>query len=237
MGDTCLPSEDDRISGLMALFTAAFIGMGVLCAIEVFFLIGMTFRRRSGLYFWSMIITNASELCFNISNILYLWLLKDSYPWITLTFAVVSDLGYSMFGFLILYSRLHILSASPRTLRFVLYAICAEVLFLELPMEVLLVGSTILPSSTFTPVYGIFWRIEACVYTVCDLSLSGTYIFHVRRMWSSVNDQQMRSVLRRVLFMTTFLISLDILNIILTFSLKYPILFGIQVIETLVRFM
>jgi len=228
MDNECLHSQDGEVFGAMALVTAALIGMGVLCAIEVFFLIGFTFRRRTGLYFWSMNITNAAELCFNISSILSLWVLKDSYPWITLTFSVASDLGYAFFGFLILYSRLHILSASPRTLRFVLGAIIAESLLFEVPQEVLLIGSTILPSSKFSAIYGVWWRIEACVYTACDLLLSGIYIFHVKSMWGSVANPQIRTVLKKILLMTAFLIFIDISNIVLTFAANYPVLIGIQ---------
>jgi len=220
--------DNDKVSGAMALVTAALIGMGFLCAIEVFIMIGITFRRRTGLYFWSMIITNAAQLCVNISSMLKFWVLVDSCLWIPLTLDVASELCYSLFGFLILYSRLHILSASQRTLRFVLGVIVAEVLIVEITQEVLYAGSTLLPLSNFASTYNIWWRLEVCVYTACDLSLSGIYIFHANSMWSSAENQRQYSVLKHILFLMAFLILIDISNIVLTFTINSPVLVGIQ---------
>jgi hypothetical protein len=236
MGLTCHPGKDEMISGNDALATAAFTAMGLLCGLEMLALVGDRFRRWSGLYFWSLIIATLAIISVNISNILYYWVLKDSCPGITLLFEVPGYLLYVPFEFLILYSRLHLVQTGGKTKRFVLAAIFIEWVVVEVPLAVLTIGATLAPESSFNTTYISRGKAEWIIYLAIDFVLSGVYIFQIRNTWGSDSDPKMRSVLRQVAVMTTFILLIDAIYIILWFKLSSTISVGLDVSMYLLKF-
>jgi hypothetical protein len=230
MGIQCHPGPEDQISGNRALATAAFTGMGILCGIEMLFFIGTTFRVRSGLYFWSLLLATLAQISVNISNILYFWVLKNSCAAITTMFSVPAYLIYVTFEFLVLYSRLHLLQTNHKRMRFALWAIIGEVALVEVPMAILYIGTLVDPASLFVPIYNYWWRVESIIYTLLDLGLSTLYIVQIRSLWNKDSDKELGGVLKHIVYMTIFLILIDLANTILGFTTDYSIILGVGVI-------
>lgn len=234
MGLSCAPKGEDLVLGYMALATAAFLGMGLLCGFEMLLLIWYTFRRRSGLYYWSLVLAATSELVVNISSILYYWTFRNSCPGIVAILSIPGTLGYVLFEYLILYSRLRLVQTTNKVMRFLLAIICLEVLLVEVPLAIILLGSTVRPVSFFTPLYHTMWQAEAIVYTVVDIILSLTYIIQIRRFWGKDSSPEIRSILRDIIVMTIFVVGFDITNAVLVFIVPvFPIMYGLQVCPTL----
>jgi hypothetical protein len=210
-------AEDEVISGTYALLAAAFLGMSFLCLFQMLFFIGTMFRRKSGLYFWSILITTVSELSLNFSAILYFWVLKDSLPGVTLLFEAPAYIGYVLFEFLVLYSRLHLLSASQRTLRTVLSLIVVEVIVVEVPMSILLVYTVLNSSVRAHSIYRVWYEAESVIYVALDIFLSSLYIWHVWKMWGTDKSHVQRRVLRHVILMGILLIFIDICYLVVAF--------------------
>jgi hypothetical protein len=188
----------------------SFTSMGILCGIDMIVLIAITFQRRSGLYFWSLLMATVFQLCFNISALLRFWVLFERSYWLYWIFFVPGYVLFPLFEYLVLYSRLSLLAASSRTLRWVLTAALVEVIFFELPTVVIIVGAKQLPGSGFLTAFDIWWRVEAVAYIVTDLSLCAVYIFHVKRMWGTDADEKTKSVLKHILCLAIFLMLTDI---------------------------
>jgi hypothetical protein len=222
-------AEDEVISGTHSLLAAAFLGMSFLCLFQMLFFIGTVFRRKSGLYFWSILITTVSELSLNFSAVLYFWILKFSSPGITLLFSAPAYIGYVLFEFLVLYSRLHLLSASQRTLRIVLWLIIIEVTVVEVPMSILLVYTTLNSSVGAHSVYRIWYEAESVIYVALDIFLSSLYIWHVWKMWGIDKSRVQRRVLRHVILMGIFLISIDICYLAVAFTVDNNLSLAITV--------
>jgi hypothetical protein len=238
MGRVCAPSGDDIISGNVALTTAAFLGMGLLCSVEMLFLILYTFRRRSGLYFWSLVLANISEISVNISSILYYWVLRDSCPGIVAIFSIPGAFFYVVFEFLILYSRLQLVQVSKRTSRTLLAIICAEAALVELPVAIISLGAAVKPLSNFASWYHIMWQTEAVIYAVVDIILSATYVVQIKRFWGKDSSVDVRSILRDVIVMTLFVVGFDVVNAVLVFiNPLFPIMYGLEVRATLQIFL
>jgi hypothetical protein len=229
MGLTCHPGDDELISGGHALATAGLLATGLFCGLEMLVLIGSTFRRWSGLYFWSLVIATLCIISVNISNILYYWVLKDSCPGITLLFEVPGYLFYVPFEFLILYSRLHLVQTGEKTMRSILYIIAVEWIVVEVPLAVLTIGVTLAPTSSFGPLYLSWSKAEWMIYLALDCILSGVYVYHIRKIWGSDKDPKLRAALRQVAVMTVFIILVDAVYIALWFELPSSITIGLDV--------
>jgi hypothetical protein len=229
MGLTCHPGSDELIKGGHALATAGFIATGLFCGLQMLWMIGFTFRRWSGLYFWSLVITTFCIISVNISNILYYWVLKDSCPGITLLFEVPGYLFYVPFEFLILYSRLHLVQTGEKIMRSVLYAIVVEWVVIEVPLAVLIIGVTLAPTSSFSNAYLQWSKAEWMIYLGMDCVLSGVYVYQIRKTWGSDTDRKLRSVLRQVAAMTVFILLVDAIYIVLWFKLPSTITIGLDV--------
>jgi hypothetical protein len=230
MGISCVPSEGDIISGNMALAAAALLGMGLLCGFEMLLLIWHRFRRRAGLYFWSLVIAAVAEIAVNISNILYYWVLRDSCPGIVTLLAAPGAFLFVLFEYFILYSRLRLIQTSTTKLRILLVAIVAEVLLVELPLAVITIGAAVNPLSKFTSLYYTMWQVEAVIYTVVDFLLSLTYILQIRERWNKESGPAVRSMLRDIVLMTVFVVGIDAANAGLVFvGSVFPIMYALEV--------
>lgn len=118
---------------------AAFSSLPMWMTIELTFSIFTTFKKYSGLYFWSLLITTWSIALRQILRILIDfvpgcdgtgYLIVALFMWI----GTVTGFG------IVLYSRLHLVTRSQRILRGVLFMVCADVFIFHLPMIVAQIG-------------------------------------------------------------------------------------------------
>jgi hypothetical protein len=227
----CHPSGEEMVSGNAALANAALLGMALLCGFEMLFLIWIRFRRRSGLYFWSLTLATVAELMVNISNVLYYWVLKDSCGGIVSMISIPGAFFFVFFEYFVLYSRLRLVQTSERTLRYLLGIIYIEAILVELPLAIMVTAVTISPSSSsIGSIYHTIWRLEAVLYMVVDTILSSTYIFQIKRIWSKDSGPEVRSILREIVAMTCVVIGIDVVNAVLVLAIpSSPLVYAIEV--------
>jgi len=112
--------------------------MTVELTVRVFY----TFRKWSGLYFWSVLITTWGVTLHAIGFILKICV--PSCNWIFST--VLAEIGWvsMVSGFsVVLYSRLHLVVRNPRVLQLVLAMIITDAFLFHVP-TIVFVGSTII---------------------------------------------------------------------------------------------
>lgn len=215
---------------LVDLIAASLLGMGVICNIETFLLIYITFQRRTGLYFWSLIITTSAQVAASIGFMLEFFSLEGSCGWISMIFYVLGYIAWTPFEYLLLYSRLHLLRPSTMVLRVVLLVIVTEFCLIEIPVTISWIGATARPLSRFPAVYNVLRRIESIVYAMVDLVLTGLYIYHIKKMWyDSSSNKDVRRVLRNVQYMALFVVIADVAYIISSYIADYNLYYGIYV--------
>src|ERR1700760_1461663 len=203
--------ESERNKG-HELLAAGFIGMGIIVGLESLFCITTRFKRWRGLYFWSMVMATLGALTFSISNIFALWV---PIPALVLAFQVPAWFTFGIFQFLILYSRLHLLSASQRLLRIVLFAIIFESCTVLLPMSLSRIVTLLDSSPRTVHILRIWWIVAPVIYALLEVALSITYIVHVRKVWHQNADPDDKRALRSLIYMCIFLIVSDItINIV-----------------------
>jgi hypothetical protein len=230
MNSSCeFATSDVHHSGPLVASTASFSAMGFLCCIQMFFMIGLTFRRWSGLYFWTLTGASVAQLMVCFSLILQVWILKDRLTGIPLA---MSTLGYLFFApceFLVLYSRLHLLRASKRALIFVLIITFLEWLLAELPMAINGVLAAIYPDSEKIALANkIWWEFEEVVYPLVDFALCFLYFLQVKRMWGN-SGNKMKWVLRHIAVMSAVIILIDISYLVLSNTMDWVWVASIEV--------
>lgn len=123
----------DTVSFPILMTMSGFIAVACYNSIEQFFLIFRTFRRRSGLYFWSMIAVSFGIPFHVLPNIFRFF---GTVPNGNLAMSALLSVGWWLMvtgQSVVLYSRLNLVVASHRKLQFVLGMIVVVFLFVQLP--------------------------------------------------------------------------------------------------------
>jgi hypothetical protein len=147
-------------------------------AFELLGLIFMTFKRRKGLYFWSISLASFGVIPYCVGwlsvhfDLTYDWvgMIIDSFGWVLL----VS--GQSV----VLYSRLHLVLNDPKLLRAVLWMIIANGVIWHTSITVLLFGSEYSPKQVregFSSVFNVLEKIQMTCFCLQEFVISGLYIW------------------------------------------------------------
>jgi len=135
--DTTLP---------IAMTISAFTAIAWYNVVELNVMIWMTFRRHSGLYFYSLLGSSWGILIYALA-----FLMKFFQVWTNeyVSVALITIGWYAMVTgqSLVLYSRLHLVVRDNRKIRWVLYMIITDVFLFHFPTTVLTFGVRVLPSS------------------------------------------------------------------------------------------
>jgi hypothetical protein len=221
--------DNGTISKPLELAAASFSTMGLLCCVQMFIMISITFRRRSGLYFWSLIGATSAQTLTTLSVLLQFVILKGR---LTALPAVLGAVGFLFFPPLILltlYSRLHLLQVGKQVLKLVLILIILEFTLAEFPMFICGILASIYSDSTgIALAYKISWEIEEAVFPVVDLLLCALYIIQVKKMWASSGDKT-KGILRHVILLTFLLFLFDISYLVLSNTVDANLASAIEV--------
>jgi hypothetical protein len=137
-----MPEDNNGVSGVLnmtpakALTIVSFAGVAWYNSIELQVMIWMTFRRRHGLYFYSLLVASIGIVVDALGMLLKLFNLTNTFVAITVIISgwIPMVTGQS----LVLYSRLHLVVRDPRKLKWVLAMIIIDALLFHIPTTVLL---------------------------------------------------------------------------------------------------
>lgn len=202
------------ISGLTLRSPIAFCLIAAFCAvaywmcIELIVLVYVTFKRHSGLYFWSIIITTCGIALQTTGYILKEF--KNDCPPILTT--IICKLGWvsNVTGFsIVLWSRLHLVVRNPRVLRLVLIMIIVDGILLHTPVVVFEFGLISRHHSTYVRPMEIMERIQQTIFTCQETVISLLYIYHTRRFLNSGYASHTRKVIGLLVAVQMLVICFD----------------------------
>lgn len=213
--------------GLPILMTmAAFLGVALYNVIEITFLIFAVFKKRHGLYFWSMIVASWGIAPHAIGFILKFFQVT------TLDLLSSSIVGIGWFGMVVgqsvvLYSRLHlVVHDDPRRIRWVLYMIIFTAIVIGCPLIVLAVGANSKHSIRFLPGFMIYDRVQLVVITVQEGIISLIYIYETIRMLGHGDIKRktpLRNLLLHLIIVNIVVLLFDVSLLAVQFSGHYMI--------------
>ena len=176
--------------------------------IELFVLVYVTFKRHSGLYFWSIIITTMGLVLQTTGYILKEF--KNDCPAVLVTIICKTGWVANVTGFsLVLWSRLHLVVRNPRVLRLVLIMIIVDGILLHTPVVVFEFGLISHHHSAYVRPMEIMERIQQTIFTCQETIISGLYIYHTARFLNSGYASHTRKVIGLLVTVQTLVILLD----------------------------
>jgi len=162
------------VSRTIAMVMAALFALACFNILEIALSTFTTFRRRRGLYFWSMIIATFGTLLHTITGFLRYFSLAPNFAMCVLIcigwYAMVT--GQSV----VLYSRLHLISSNSLYCRLVLYMIIFNAFAMHIPTTVLFLGSNHGVQDFIAP-FNVYERVQLTVFSVQETIISALYIW------------------------------------------------------------
>ena len=169
---------DLEISLQIAQLMAAFGGIALYNVVELLALIAVTFRRRKGLYFWSLIVATVAivpytlGLLFKFFGVIY----------ITMLLIAFIDIGWQCMvtgQSFVLYSRLHLVTSTRWKIRFVLGMIILNFFVSNVPITIFIFASASSHAGPFLKPYAFWERFQLCCYCTQETIISGLYIYEI----------------------------------------------------------
>lgn len=122
-----------------AMVISAFTAIAWVNVIELQVRIWMTFKKRVGLYFWSLNVASWGVGIYAAAFIFKFFKVINN-DLISCVFITIGWWSMVTGQSLVLYSRLHLLVVDRRKLRWILYMICIDAVIFHLPTTVLTFG-------------------------------------------------------------------------------------------------
>lgn len=213
-------------AGLPTLMTmVAFMTISLYNVLDLTVIIFATFKRRTGLYFWSFLVATWGIaphtigfiiLFFGLTSTNYLPCTMVACGWV----AMVS--GQS----LVLYSRLHLVTRSAKRIRWVLYMIIFNFVFLQIPDIILAYGATSPNPARFVRPFSIIDKIQIAVFFAQESIISALYIYETIRLLGpggEIKRKPLRKLLAHLMLVNILVLVLDITVLGIQYSGYYEI--------------
>lgn len=188
---------------------AAFTGIAWYNVVELNISVYMTFKRRRGLYFWSVVACIQGIACHSAAFILKLYGVVTVYQ-VTVTMITIGWYLMVTGQALVLYSRLHLVVSDARVVRAVLVMICFNAVTMHLPTTVLTYGSNSPQHALFTDGFRVMEKLQMTMFSVQELVISGLYIWATLRFLRPVYRRHVRSVMVQLLWINVAIIIMDL---------------------------
>ncbi len=177
-----------------------------------------TFRRYTGLYFWSVLITTWGVSLHSIG-----FVLKDCVPrcnWIFST--VLAEIGWvsMVTGFsIVLYSRLHLVVRNQRTLRLILALIITDAFLFHVPTIVFQFGlSNKKTHHKYLPYMAPMERVQILGFSIQEIIISSIYIYATLQLFKGSFNKKMQRTTAFVVLIQVIVILCDVVVIALDYA-------------------
>lgn len=201
---------------------AAFTAIAWYNVVELNIVIYMGFKRKKGLYFWSLVLSTQGILLHSLAFILKFYGLVTQYE-VTCAFVTVGWYLMVTGQSLVLYSRLNLIVREPWIVRAVLIMIIWNAVTLHIPTTVLTFGSNSAQPDRFTSGFRIMEMIQMTIFSVQELIISATYIWATIRFLRPVYNNRVQSVMIQLLWINVAIILMDLAMLTMEYLGYYSI--------------
>ena len=212
----------------------AFLSLTLWLILDINVGIYRVFRKKRGLYYWSLVIGTWACALSTIGNILKN--LTPQYgPKIWPFWTLLINGGWSVYAAaecIVLYSRLHLVNRSLQVQRRILWFIIIGSFLLILPNWVFIfpaydVNSTKV-SSIWSPRQAILDRTSQLGFTVIESTISATYLWSLAKLLRVKSTVRQRVVMRDLIRVNIIVIAFDLVVTILVFLNQTNLSYSIQ---------
>ncbi|KAK2614192.1 hypothetical protein N8I77_001041 [Diaporthe amygdali] len=217
--------DPDTERMIVAIIICVFISIAFYNVLELTVSIFTSFKKRSGLYFWSILIATWG-IAFNGTGYLLMHLSLTAEATIYATLILIGWCAMVTGQSVVLYSRLHIVMHHQKRLRLVLYMIIANATWLHLPIIVLVYGVNSANPEPFRNPYVIFEKIQLSVFFVQEIIISALYVWETTnrlRLEKSIGNTRTRKIMNHLIWVNVLVVFLDMTILALEFTNLFEI--------------
>lgn len=168
----------DTVTGPTLFIVTSFIALAFYNVLELSVFIYTTFKRRKGLYFWSMVIATWG-IALNGTGYLVKFIRPDESTAVRVLTTVLVLLGWCTMitgHSVVLFSRLHLLVSDPFKIRLVLTMIMVDALICHPPTFALFALVQSDNPQPYAPAYSVYEKFQLLVFFIQEVIISIIYI-------------------------------------------------------------
>ncbi|KAJ4331535.1 hypothetical protein N0V87_009079 [Didymella glomerata] len=209
----------------IAMLMSALLSIAFFCALELYVWILSTFRKRRGLYFWSLIVATSGIILNGLGYTLKFFQVTTQ-GFFSVT---VICLGWTCMvtgQSIVLYSRLHLVVHNEKLLRCILAIIVIDALATHIPVTVLVYFVNGPNPSRFVGPYEVYERTQLVIFAVQEAVISGLYIYYAKDVLTTLDEvrkKPRRAVMKQLIYINIILMALDSILIGLQFAGFYEV--------------
>lgn len=216
----------DVVSLPFAMVIGGFFGIACYNSIEIYIFILRTFKRKTGLYFWSMLAANSGIPIHAIGVLLRFFGLAPNLP-----MCVVISVGWFLMvsgQALVLYSRLHLVVGDPRKTRWVLVMIITLFLVIQLPTSLLFItaNSNIYTQPLSERIFDVFEKIQITAFCLQEAIISALYVYEASnglKLMDVIKGPRVRAMNRQLMGLFVLVVILDITLMVTEYTNNFQI--------------
>ncbi|OQD97097.1 hypothetical protein PENSOL_c013G03789 [Penicillium solitum] len=201
---------------------AAFAALAWYNAIELIILCFFSFKRWSGNYFWSLLVSSACIIPYCLGFVL-LFFPTGVTPWLCMTLVVLGWYGMITGQSVVLWSRLHLVLQNRKLLRGILWMICIDAVILQVPTTVFLYGTVAHPESPWARAYDIMERVQLVGFCVQELIISSIYVWETVKLLRLRPGGRPQGILNQLLVINVIILILDISIVVIEYVGYYAV--------------
>ncbi|KAG7404267.1 hypothetical protein Forpe1208_v015645 [Fusarium oxysporum f. sp. rapae] len=196
----------------IAMTMAAFFGISLYNVIEIHVQIFLQFRKRTGLYFWSLIWASWGIAIHSIGFLLqFFQISRNSYT--NITIITIGGVSMVIGQSVVLYSRLHLVVDDRRKIRWILKMIILSFFLFTVPPTVMNYGSNSSHPQPFLRPFEIYEKIMLFGFATQELIISSLYMWETRKMLRLItpnSSDTARRVMKHLIYINILIILMDI---------------------------
>lgn len=178
-------------------------------AIELIILCFACFKRRRGIYFWSLLVSSGSIIPLCIGYLLLL-LPTGVSPYACTTLILFGWVFMVTGQSVVLWSRLHLVLQSTSILSGVLRMIIIDALIFHIPIIVLMYGTVTVPGGAWSRGYSVMEHVQLVGFCVQEFTISGIYVWRTLHVLRLGPQGRPSAILYQLLAISILILILDI---------------------------
>ncbi|KAB8077909.1 hypothetical protein BDV29DRAFT_31572 [Aspergillus leporis] len=223
MGNTLSQVPEGLIGGYQGglavrILMVVFSSIALYNAVELVILIFLVFHQYSGLYFWTMLLSNVLGVIPHAIGYLLEFFAKGPL-WLAVTMSTIGFYFMVPGQSIVLYSRLHLVVQSRKVLRQVRYMIIFNTIILLVPTTVLTYSTIYVRTDSIIRGYNVMERLQLAWFCAQEMLISGIYI------WETVNllrlrpdkDPSRRKIMYELITINIIIVLLDVALLVLEY--------------------
>ena len=198
-------------------FIAAFSAVPMWMSIDLTFQIFATFRRHTGLYFYSLMVCTWSITIRQVGRIC-IYFVPGCNEIFSLILTMLGWVG-TVTGFaVVLYSRLHLVTRNRILLRSILCMIIFSVFAFHLTTMLAQIGVVTKHQPRWVSWYPAMEKMQIVGFTVQETIISIIYVIHTHKLLGGSYNETTRKSIRLLITVQVLCVALDIPFLVLAFA-------------------